>query len=30
MGLGAGRPDSEAEAQRLGIAFGSPAGRVGR
>ena len=28
MGLGAGRPDSEAEAARLGIPFGSPAERM--
>jgi alkanesulfonate monooxygenase SsuD/methylene tetrahydromethanopterin reductase-like flavin-dependent oxidoreductase (luciferase family) len=28
MGLGAGRPDSAAEAERLGITFGSPAQRM--
>ena len=28
MGLGAGRPDSKAEAERLGIAFGTPAERM--
>ena len=28
MGLGAGRPDSQSEAERLGIAFGTPAERM--
>jgi alkanesulfonate monooxygenase SsuD/methylene tetrahydromethanopterin reductase-like flavin-dependent oxidoreductase (luciferase family) len=28
MGLGAGRPDSQAEAERLGIPFGTPADRM--